>query len=328
MERPVLLTFGFPDTDSPRYRNLVNAYTQEGWEIQKCLTKAHGFFRKHRELLQHYKKTYRQPTTGSYTLLVCFPGYYIMPLAWLLTRFPRKKLIFDAFISVSDTLVSDRKLIAWWNPLAAMYYLVDLISCHLADEVLIDTEAHKQFFMKRFFLSKNRVRVIYVGTRDDLFFPGPKEDLLPEGKCNVLFIGTYIPLQGIETILRAAKLLEHDPDILFTLIGKGQTYPKIRSLAEELRLANVTFLDCKPLEKLPSYLRSCDIALGIFGTSGKADRVIPHKVYDAVACGVPVITARNRAIGERFTDGKEVFLCKPGSAESLAEVVLQLKNRR
>jgi glycosyltransferase involved in cell wall biosynthesis len=98
------------------------------------------------------------------------------------------------------------------------------------------------------------------------------------------------------------------------------------TLAYKYELQNVTFLDFMPMEDLPHYLRSCDVALGIFGTSDKANRVIPHKVYDAIGCGVPVITAQNLAIGEKFTDGKEVFLCKTGDPHSLAQAVMRVKN--
>ena len=322
MKKPVLLTFGFPDTKSPRYRNLVELYESEGWDIRECITCAKGFFGKHKDLLKQYK-THRKEYSA---LLVNFPGYYLMPIAWWKTRFPRKQLIFDAFISISDTLVSDRKKISWINPLAWFYYGADVISTHLADEVLIDTEAHKRFFMKRFFLSAKRIRVVYVGTLKDIFCPGPKENKLQEGKFNALFIGSYIPLQGIEYILQAAKILSEESDIHITLIGGGQTYDEMTTLAYKLELKNVTFLDFMPIADLPHYLRSCDVALGIFGTSDKADRVIPHKVYDAIGCGVPVITASNKAICEKFTDGKEVFLCKTGDAQSLASAIMRAKN--
>jgi len=325
MKKPVLLTFGFPDPKSPRYRNLVSKYESEGYEIAECLTTKKGFYGKHRSLLKKYKELSTRNSQLS-TILVNFPGYYLMPIAWWITRFPRKQLIFDAFISISDTLVSDRRKISWINPLAWFYYAADVFSTHLADEVLIDTEAHKRFFMKRFFLKAKRIRVVYVGTLDDLFHAGPKENKLPEGKFNALFIGSYIPLQGIEYILQAAKILSDQQDIHFTLIGGGQTYDAMTTLAYDLGLKNITFLDFMPLEDLPHYLRSCDVALGIFGTSDKANRVIPHKVYDAVGCGVPVITANNLAIGEKFTDGKEVFLCKTGDAQSLSHAIMRVKN--
>ena len=320
MDNKTLLTFGFPDTDSPRYRNLVELYTTEGYTISECLTTRKGFFGKHIDL---YKKFKMAPKTDA--VLVNFPGYYLMPLAWILTRFRRRQLLFDAFISISDTLVSDRKKVSWLNPIAWFYFAADVISCHLADTVLIDTEAHKKFFASRFFLSSKKIRVAYVGTRTDLFYPGPKEGKLPNDTYNVLFIGSYIPLQGIEHILHAAHILKDQPDIHFTLIGGGQTFAEMDALTKKLELSNVTLLDFMPITELPSYLRSADIALGIFGTSDKASRVIPHKVYDAVGCGIPVITAHNRAIEEKFTNGKEVHLCKTGDAKSLAQAIKSLK---
>ncbi len=315
-----LIAFGFPDPSSPRYQNLVKHYEKEGWHIHTCITEAKGFFGKHRDLIKKYKAS---PKADA--VLVHFPGYYLMPLAWILTRSPRKELIFDAFISISDTLVSDRKKVSWLNPLAWFYYLADVISCHLADTVLIDTEAHKKFFASRFFLSSKNIRVAYVGTRTDLFYPGPKESKLPSDTYNVLFIGSYIPLQGIEHILHAAHILKDQPDIHFTLIGGGQTFAEMDALTKKLELSNVTLLNFMPITELPSYLRSADVALGIFGTSDKASRVIPHKVYDAVGCGIPVITAHNRAIEEKFTNGKEVHLCKTGDAKSLAQAIKSLK---
>lgn len=324
MERPILVTFGFPDPNSPRYRNVVKLYEREGWDIHKCLTTKKGFFAKCGDL----KSQFRHLKNDCDAVLVNFPGYYLMPLAWRLTRRPRKTLIFDAFVSISDTLVSDRKKVRWLNPLAWAYYLADIVSCHLADEVLIDTEAHKKFFVRRFFLKPKAVRVIYVGTRDDLFSPGPGKHLLAEKRYNALFIGSYIPLQGIEHIVEAARMLRGETNIHFTLIGNGQTRPKIERQIEDLQLKNITLIDFQPIESLPDYLRSADVALGIFGTSSKADRVIPHKVYDAVACGVPVITAKNQAIGEKFQDGKQVFLCEAGNGESLAAAILRVKKHQ
>ena len=321
MDQPVLLTFGFPDTASPRYRNVVKTYENEGWEVRECLTNAKGFWGKHKDLLRQFRDHKREYDA----LLVSFPGYYLMPIAWLLTRLPRKQLLFDAFISISDTLVSDRRKVSWLHPLSWMYFLADIVSLHLADEVLIDTNAHKRFFANRFRLKGSRIRVIYVGTRMDLFTPGPKTDLLDPAKFNVLFVGSYIPLQGIEYIVHAAALLEKENDIAFTLVGKGQTYDEITTLAYELNLQNITFIDTQPIEKLQDYYRSCDVALGIFGLSQKAGRVIAHKIYDAVACEKPVITAANFAIGEQFEDGKEVFLCDAGDGGSLAAAILRVR---
>lgn len=315
-----ILFFGYHNTERPRYFNLKHFYEEEGYECVENRTDKKGFFPKYRELKKRYRKQ-----ENFEAVLVMFPGQHLMPLAWFLTRFPRKKLILDAFISVYDTMVDDRRLVSKRSPYAWFLFIVDLVSCHLADEVLIDTKAHKDFFVKRFHLNPKRVRVIYLEARKDIFHPAP-----PTKKSDayeVFFYGSFIPLQGIDVILHAAKILESEKHIHFTVLGKGQTYPAMKKLAEELKLKNVTFVDGVPIEKLPDRIRSADMNLGIFGTSGKALRVIPHKVYDAVACGKPVITERSPAILERFEDGKEVILCNPGDPQDLAKKILTAAKR-
>ncbi|MBI2524266.1 glycosyltransferase, partial [Candidatus Peregrinibacteria bacterium] len=263
-------------------------------------------------------------------ILVPFPGHFLMPLAWCLSRHPRRRLLFDAFLSLYDTNVRDRRRVPRWHPLACLWYFVDLASCHLADEVLIDTEEHKKYFVKTFFLRPEKVRVIYLASRSDLFFPKPKTyNLKPESWFDILFYGSYIPLHGIEHILHAAALLQdRSPQIRFTIVGSGQEQPAMHALARELHLQNVAFLPFVPLNDLPSLIHSADLCLGIFGTSGKARRVIPHKVYDAVACGVPVITADTPAMRERFSHHEKVTLCEAGNADALAKKILACKASR
>ncbi|OGJ55170.1 hypothetical protein A3D11_03815 [Candidatus Peribacteria bacterium RIFCSPHIGHO2_02_FULL_49_16] len=283
----------------------------EGYEVTECHTKSIGMVKKYKDLRKSYRK--RE------SILVTFPGHYLVPLAWFLTRRPRKKLIFDAFISLYDTNVCDRKRYAKWNPIAWLLFCVDFISCHLADEVLIDTEEHKKYFVKMFKLKPEKIRVIYLGTRDDLFIP-KERSLQPHH--HVLFYGTYIPLQGIEYIIEAAKILqETHPDIHFTLIGRGQTYSYIRALAEKEQLQNVIFKDPVPYEKLPELIHSTDLCLGIFAATDKAKRVIPHKVFDAVGCTVPIITADTPAIREKFAHNEGVILCQAGSGKALATAI-------
>jgi glycosyltransferase involved in cell wall biosynthesis len=64
-----------------------------------------------------------------------------------------------------------------------------------------------------------------------------------------------------------------------------------------------------------------DVCLGIFGTSAKAQRVIPNKVYDALACARPVITADTPAIRELLQPDDQVIVCPPGDPESLADAI-------
>ena len=73
-------------------------------------------------------------------------------------------------------------------------------------------------------------------------------------------------------------------------------------------------------------IRSHDLSLGVFGVTPKTFRVIPSKVYDICAAGVPFITADTPAIREVFTHKKNAYLVPPGNPNALAEAILDLKN--
>lgn len=151
-----------------------------------------------------------------------------------------------------------------------------------------------------------------------------KTDL--EENFSVLFWGNFIPLQGIEYIIQAAKKLEDNFDIKFQIIGGGQAENDVMKLAEELRLNNLVFIERIALSVLPDFIRKADACLGIFGSTDKATRVIPNKVYEAIAMGKPVISGDTPAIRELFTDRENILLCQMADSDDLAEKILELKN--
>jgi glycosyltransferase involved in cell wall biosynthesis len=156
------------------------------------------------------------------------------------------------------------------------------------------------------------VAVALVGADESLFRPGWH----PPEPFHVLFVGKLIPLHGLATILSAAALV---PEIPFRVVGDGQ-------LAELLdrRPANVEHVPWIPYEELPEAYRAAGCALGIFGTSDKAARVIPNKVFQALACARPVATADTPAARELLTDGHDALLVPSGDPEALAGAVRRL----
>ncbi|MFA6459679.1 MAG: glycosyltransferase [Patescibacteria group bacterium] len=145
-------------------------------------------------------------------------------------------------------------------------------------------------------------------------------------KFIVGFWGKFIPLQGVPYIIEAAKILEFDSDINFELIGDGQTYQESISLAKKLGLTNICFAGQVPFIEMPLRIKKYDLCLGIFGETEKTLRVIPNKIYEAIACVKPVITANTPAIKELFYDQNNILLCQRANAKDLAEKIILLKN--
>ena len=208
--------------------------------------------------------------------------------------------------------------------MAKYYRFLDKWSCKLADLVLLDTQAHINFFLKEYNLSREKFRRIFVGVSGEIIMDYKSINNM-QNKFKVLFFGTYIPLQGVEFIIRAAKILENEQDIIFNLIGNGQEREKIENLAKELGLKNVIFQGMMSIEKLRQEVANADISLGIFGDSPKTSLVIPNKIYEALAVGKPIITADTQAIRELF-DENDMALIPPADEKSLAEAIVKLKN--
>ena len=158
----------------------------------------------------------------------------------------------------------------------------------------------------------DRLAVCFVGAEDRLFQPGWQ----PPESFHVLFIGKLIPLHGLETILAAAQLA---PEIPFRVVGSGQ----LDALMLE-RPPNVEWVEWVDYERLPEEIQRAGCALGVFGTSAKAGRVIPNKAFQALACGAPLITADTPAAQELLRDGESALLVPPGDPEALAAAVRRL----
>jgi glycosyltransferase involved in cell wall biosynthesis len=89
---------------------------------------------------------------------------------------------------------------------------------------------------------------------------------------------------------------------------------------------NVEWVPWVEYEQIPGELARARCALGIFGTSDKAARVIPNKVFQALACGAPVVTADTPAARELLVDGESALLVPRGDPETLAAAVRRLRD--
>lgn len=255
-------------------------------------------------------------------MIVGFPGQEVMFMARLIAW--NKPVVFDVFTSHYGGYILDRK--KWEiNSFRAMYFrFLDKWSCKLAYVVLLDTNAHIDFFVNEFKLSKNKFKRIWIGANDENFKPIESVEK-NDGLFRVIFFGTYVPLQGAEYIIRAAKILESHKDIVFVFIGKGQDKPKNLHLAQELGLKNVEFIDMMGPEDLKLKIAQAQISLGLFGNTPKTPLVIPNKVYEALAMRKPVITADTVAMRELFDD-TDMLLVKPASPSAIAEAILKFKS--
>jgi glycosyltransferase involved in cell wall biosynthesis len=244
-------------------------------------------------------------------VVVGYPGQFDLPAARRTAR--GRPVVFNPLVSLSDTLVADRGRFAAGSLPARVLAGIDRHALRSADLVVADTRANADRLAEIAGFSPERIEVCFVGAEERLFSPG----WAPEKPLTALFVGKLIPLHGLETILAAARAV---PDLRFRVVGSGQLENVMRE-----RPQNVEWLPWVEYELLPAELHRAACALGIFGTSDKAKRVIPNKAFQALACGTPLVTADTPAARELLVHEKSAFLVPPGDAGALAAALRKLQ---
>jgi len=273
-------------------------------------------------------------TFQSYDLV--FIGFYGHIILRLLSPFIRQPILFDAFISNYDTLCFDRKLFRPDSLLGYLSFWLDQANGKRATHLLIDTDNHAKYFVDTFGLSAKKISSLPVGCRDDIFDPHlfkqedpsrPASKESDKSRTRVLYYCTYLPLHGVETVLNAAKALEHEP-IDFNLVGNGSQFHQMIKLADTLAIQNVTFQPPLPVAELAAEIVRADICLGgHFGISAKARRVVPGKIYQMLAMGRPIIATNTPANSKLMSHQKTAYLIPPKDSAALSNAIITLHNQ-
>lgn len=303
--------FGSYDPEYARNRIIKKGLEANGSQIYEC--NAQGIvFRRYLKLTRLFLTSVNKFDC----LIVGFPGYFDIPLAFVLGKIFGKKVFYDIFTSTYETYVLDRKVIEKNSLRAKFYYIVDWLGLRLANFVLVDTLAHGRLYSKTYGLNRKKQVLVYVGSDPDYFHPRKVKE-----ETDVLFYGSYQPLQGVDIIIKAASMLPKDK---FKMVGQGQMRNAVEKLANKLSVNNVEFVNWLSLADLAIEIAKAKICLGIFGESQKAKLVIPNKAFDAIASKKALITSDTTAAREVFSNNTTVCLIPSADSRQLTMAINRL----
>jgi len=318
-----VLYFGTYERDYPRNAQVISSLRLSGVEVAEHHVDIWaGKEHKHDvgpglaiPLVRAELKLWRaRPPEDFDVLVVGYPGHADLRAARHVAR--GRPVVFNPMLSLWETFVDDRARFDAGSIPARALRRLDRGAFHAADLVVVDTDTNADFLAGLCDLPRERIAVCFLGTEEALFKPtwsAPSE-------FSALFVGKFIPLHGLETIREAARLL---PNIPFKIVGSGQLDRLLDSVPP-----NVEWIRWLDHGEVPQEYARAGCALGIFGTTGKAGRVIPNKVFEALACGVPVVTADTPAARELLTHEADCLLVPPGDPEALAEALRGLADDR
>jgi glycosyltransferase involved in cell wall biosynthesis len=248
-------------------------------------------------------------------VVVGFGGQLDLLLAARVCR-PRRGLVFAPLVSLTETLVDDRRLFGPRSLRGRLIGAIDRRTLATPDLVLADTAAHAAYFAAHGARAE-RVAVWYLGVEPE--FVELRERRAAGGR--VLYYGSFLPLHGVRTIIDAASKLGTHGEVV--MLGSGPERAAAEAYARE-RGVGILWRDPVPLGRLPEEIAAADVVLGVFGASEKAAMVIPNKVWQAAAMGAPIVTRDGPAVREVLRPGRDCLVCPPADADALARVVRRL----
>jgi len=235
----------------------------------------------------------------------------------------------ELYYDTSKYFTLDKKIYIWFNSFADKYVLV------YADRIVTESyflyiELCKRRRLKHIKppilapagININKIRNINVSTTTNEF--------KKENEFVVGYIGSLTWWQGVEILVKAlneinhkCKLYLHNTNLRLLIIGDGPIRKIIEKLCKDL-FVNCNITGFVPHEIALKFLRNLDVLVLPRLRTPVTEFILPIKVIEALALGVPVIATKHRIFESLgLKDGEALIYCEPNPS-SVAEAICRL----
>jgi len=170
-----------------------------------------------------------------------------------------------------------------------------------------------------------RVTLVSNAADTELFHPdGP---VAPIGGRYVIFVGGLVAWHGIATMLAATHSPRWPRDVRLVVVGDGIERARVEAAAQDG--STVLWLGRRSYEEVPELLRGAVAALCVIDDPDgrSATGVAPLKLFEALACGLPVIASDLPFQADIVRSHGLGIVVPAGSSVALASAVATLATR-
>lgn len=205
------------------------------------------------------------------------------------------------------------------------------LSCRFADHVITVSEHWRQALIRRG-VPPEKCSVVMNLADPRIFHPLSAESALSkdDNRFRLFYHGTLSNRYGLDLVLQAMGLVRHQiPGIHLTVVGAGEYLEDLKRMADALNLSesHVQFRPNVPAERLPPLIAAADVGVVPYRDDVFTDSLLPTKLMEYAAMGLPSIVARTSAIAAYFDETMVQFF-KPGDVQDLARCILTLYSDR
>jgi glycosyltransferase involved in cell wall biosynthesis len=181
-------------------------------------------------------------------------------------------------------------------------------------------------------IARDKIHVVMNGADLSRFRPLPRNEALArrlglEGKFVAGYVGTHGMAHNLTTLLEAARLIENAPDcdaIRFLFLGDGAEKATLMARAAELGLQTVVFVDSVPRQEVPDYWSLVDVSVIHLKRTPLFETVIPSKLFECMAMGIPVLHGVAGESAEIVTREGAGLCFEPENPTELAALISRL----
>lgn len=177
-----------------------------------------------------------------------------------------------------------------------------------------------------------KIAVVLNGVDLPRYAPRPRDQALAaewalQDRFTIAYVGTHGMAHGLENVLDAAERTREHDRLRFLFVGPGAEREKLIEQAKSRNLDNVVFMPPQPKEHMPAVWSLGDVALVHLRNDAVFADVIPSKIFEAMAMGLPILIAAPEGEATRIVEESGAGLAvAPGDAARLADAALRLMN--
>jgi len=142
----------------------------------------------------------------------------------------------------------------------------------------------------------------------------------------LVYHGTISRRHGLETAIRAVGIARQScPDVRLTIMGEGDDIARLVSIVQQLDLADAVEIHAgmRPIEELEPVLSCASVGVVPIVDDSFTRYMLPVKLLEYVALGLPVICTRTRTI-ETYFDDTMVSFFRSGDEGDMAARIIEL----
>jgi glycosyltransferase involved in cell wall biosynthesis len=200
------------------------------------------------------------------------------------------------------------------------------LACRFADHVITVSDHWRQSLIRRG-VPKDKCSVVMNVADDGIFAPRVTTPVI-DPSYQLIYHGTVTYRYGLDLAIRAVGLVADEiPEIELTILGGGDQMSALIGLHRELRLQRHIHLRNEYVlaEHLPDIISEADLGIVPYRNDTFTDGLLPTKLMEYAALGLPCIAARTTAIEAYFRDTMVEFF-HPNDAEDLARCIRNLRD--